>query len=73
MMETYITDFHKSLYITEIKKLAFHLPHVRILGTNHCGNTRCEALKRRIENQDMLCRRGYDDRVVASFEHQVYF
>ena len=39
MMETSIDDFHTSLYITEIQNLAFHLPHVHILGTNHCGNT----------------------------------
>ena len=37
MMETTISDFHTSLYIPAIHKLAFHLPHVRILGTNHCG------------------------------------
>ena len=37
MMETTISDFHTSFYIPAIQKLAFHLPHVRILGTNHCG------------------------------------
>ena len=35
-----IADFHTSFYIPEIKKLAFHLTNVRILGNNHCGNTR---------------------------------
>ena len=39
MMETSIAEFHNSLYIPEIKKLSFHLPCVRILGTHHCGNT----------------------------------
>ena len=38
MMETYIAGFHTSFYIPAIKNLTFHLPHVRILGTNHCGN-----------------------------------
>ena len=37
MMETTIYDFHTSFYIPAIQKLAFRLPHVRILGTNHCG------------------------------------
>ena len=36
MMETTISDFHTSFYIPSIQELAFHLPHVRILSTNHC-------------------------------------
>ena len=71
MIETYIDNFHTSFYITEIKNLAFHLPHVRILGTNNCGNTRREALKRRRENQDMLCHCDYAEIVVASYSHQI--
>ena len=59
MMEKYITDFHTSFYIPEIKKLEFQLPHVRILGPNHCGNKRHEAFKRRSAKQDVLCRRDY--------------
>ena len=35
-METYIYYFNIMFYIPEIQKLAFHLPHVRILGTSHC-------------------------------------
>ena len=37
MMEIFISYFHTSLYIPEIKRLVFHLPHVRLLGTHHCG------------------------------------
>ena len=37
MMETTIYEFHTSLYIPAIQKLHFHLPHLRMLGTNHCG------------------------------------
>ena len=37
MMETTISESHTSFYIPTIQKLAFNLPHVRILGTNHCG------------------------------------
>ena len=40
MMETTISNFCKNFYIPEIQKFAFHLPHVRILGTNHCGESR---------------------------------
>ena len=36
MMEITISDFHTSFYIPDIQKLAFHLPHVHILGTNNC-------------------------------------
>ena len=56
MMETTISDFHTCLYIPDIHKLAFHLPHVRILGTNHCGELRRTAFKRRELFQDVLYR-----------------
>ena len=51
--------------------MAFHLPHVRILGTNHCGELRRTAFKRRELFQDVLCRRDYAERVVASFANQI--
>ena len=60
MMETIIYEFNTSLYIPDIKKLAFNLPHVRILGTNHCSEMRRTAFKRRELFQDVLCRRDYD-------------
>ena len=69
MMETTISDFHTSFYIPAIKKLAFHLPHVGILGTNHCGEMRRTAFKRRQLFQDVLCRLDYDERVVTSFSN----
>ena len=50
---------HKFLYY-RYKNLSFHTPHVRILGTNHCGNTRHEAFKCHISCQDVLCRSDYD-------------
>ena len=40
MMETEISDFNTRFYIPAIKKLAFHLPHIRIFVTNHCGAMR---------------------------------
>ena len=56
MMETSNTDFHTSFYIPEIQNIAFCLQYVRILGTNHFGETRCEAFKHRRTFQDVLCR-----------------
>ena len=73
MLETSISDFHTSLYIPEIQKIVFHLPHIRILGTNHCGDNCTEAFKRQISNQDVLCRCDYDERVVAIFAHQIQY
>ena len=70
-METTIYDFHTSLYIPEIQKLAFHLPHVRILGTNHCGEMIRTAFKRRELFQDVLCSCDYYERLVASFANQI--
>ena len=46
-METAISNSHTSFYITAIYKLAFHIPHVQILGKNHCGDSRQTAFKRR--------------------------
>ena len=70
MMETTISYFHTSFYIPAIQKLAF-LPHVRILGANHCGELRCTAFKRSELFQDVLCRRDYDERVVSRFANQI--
>ena len=72
-METTISDFHTSFYIPAIQKLFFHLPHLRILGTNHCGELRCTAFKRRELFQDVLCCRDYAERVVASFSNQIQY
>ena len=71
MTETKISDFHTRLYIPAIQNLAFHLPHVRILGTNHCGEMRHTALKRRELFQDTRCRREYYERVVTSFANKI--
>ena len=70
-METTISGFSTSFYIPAIQKLAFCLPHVRILGTNHCGELWRTAFKRRELLQDVLCRRDYSERVVASFANQI--
>ena len=71
VMETYITDFHTSLYIPKIKKLVFHLPLLCILVTDHCGNTLREAFKHNRENKYLFRHRDYSGRVVDSFAHQI--
>ena len=71
MMEKTIYDFYTSLYIPSIQKLAFHLTHVSILGTNHCGAIQHTAFKQCELFKDVLCRRDYAERVVASFVYQI--
>ena len=71
MMETTISDFCTSFYIPAIQKMAFCLPHVRILGTNHYSELRRTAFKRRESFQDVLCRRDYAERAVSSFANQI--
>ena len=71
MMETTISGFHTSFYIPAIQKLAFHLPHVRILGKNHCGEFLRKAFKRRELFYDVLCLRDYVERLAASFANQI--
>ena len=71
MMETTIFGFHTSFYIPTIQTLAFHSPHVRILGTNHCVEMRLTAFKRRELLQDVLCIHDYADMAVVSFYHQI--
>ena len=70
-MEITISNFHTSFYIPDIQKLEFHNPHVQILGTSHCGDSCGNMFKRRELFQDVLCRCGYSERVVANFLHQI--
>ena len=51
--------------------MAFHLPHVRILGTNHCGYMRRTSFKQRELFQDFICRSDYAERLVARFYNQI--
>ena len=71
MMETTISNFHTSFYIPEIQKLAFHIPRVQIIGTNHCGESRRTVFKYIESFQDVLCCRDYAEMAVASFSHQI--
>ena len=71
-METTISNFRTSFYIPAIKKLAFDITHVQIMGTNHCGDSRRAAFKRRKPFQDVLCPRDYAESIVASSAHQIH-
>ena len=70
-MDTTIYNFHTYFYIPSIQKLVFHIPHVQILGKNHCGDSRQTAFKRRESFQGVLCRRDYAESVVASFAYKI--
>ena len=71
MMETTISNFHTSFYIPYIQKLAFHITHVQIMGTNHCGDYIQTVFKRRESFQDVLCCRDNAEHLIASFSHQI--
>ena len=53
MMETAISNFHASFYIPSIQKLTFHVSHIQILGTNHCGESL--ELHLNAENHFKMC------------------
>ena len=38
--------FHGDFSAAMIKKLAYHFPHIIMLGKNHCGRMRTEAFKK---------------------------
>ena len=71
LMEKTISGFRTSFYVPAIQKSAFHIPHVRILGTDQCGEMRHTAFKRRELFQDVLCCCDYAERVVASFANKI--
>ena len=59
--------------IPEIQKLAFHLPYVSILGTNHCGKEHHETFKGQSKQHDILFRSDYAGRIVYSFSHHIQY
>ena len=71
MMKTTISDFCTSFYIPAIQNVAFQIPHVRILGTNHYGKMWCTAFKYHELFQDVICHCYYSDKVVSSFACQI--
>ena len=71
LLETSITELREKFYISAIQKLAFHLPHVRILGTHQRGKKGRKAFKHRGNLHYDLCKRDYAERVVSSFANQI--
>ena len=71
MIKTTIYNFYTSLYIAEIQKLMFHIPHVQIMVTNHCGYSRRNAFKYPDSFQDVVLSLDYAERVIPSFTHQI--
>ena len=71
MTETTISDLKTSFYILAIQKMDFHIQHVCILGTNHCGKMRRTAFKQRGLFQDALCCHDYAERVVSRFANKI--
>ena len=51
--------------------MKFHIPDVKILSTNHCGDYFRTAFKRRESFQDVLCHHAYADRVVGISPHEI--
>ena len=73
MMDTSIADFFTSFYIPEIQKIAFHLPHMLILGTHYYSNTFREAFKCCRVFKNVLCSHDYSNRLVSSFSRPIQF
>ena len=71
MIETLVAYFRQRFYIPEIQKLVLHLPHIHIIGTRYCVNTRHEVFNCRASYQDLLFCLDYAEHVVAIFAHQI--
>jgi hypothetical protein len=59
-----IGEFHSVYHVPMVKKLAYHIAYVRILGNNHCGNERLLAA---CLSHEVRVRRDYADRWKAEF------
>ena len=64
LIEETISQFHNNYYKPAIMKLAFHLPHVKLLGKHHCAAQRKAAFVQRGANMDITLRRDYAERCV---------
>ena len=69
--KTTIDEFHNKHYQKSIYKLAHHLPHVKILGTNETGKTRKEAFHSRGGKGDMQSKRDYAERLTEDTGVQI--
>jgi hypothetical protein len=58
---------YQNYYNPVIEKFAYHLAHVKIVGTNHIGLTRREDLSMRHKKKDIKVQCDFADRLVAAF------
>ena len=58
-------------YTPGIQKLAFHLTHVRIIVTYHCGKERHEVFKNWSKKHGVLFQSDYAEQIASIFAHQI--
>ena len=63
-----IGTFMNDYYVPALRKLAYHRPHTRILGKDHCGALRLAAYKRK---PSVRTRRDYAERLAAAFSLEI--
>ena len=61
--------FHRDFFVPMLKKLAFHFPHVIMLGKNYCGRMRKEAFEKALF--DIMERRDYAERLAGLFDMEL--
>ena len=65
-------DLMKKIHL-EIKNLAYHFPHVDILGTHQCGKESRELFYHIGPFQDLKFCRDYAEHSIASFTNQIQY
>eukprot|EP00957_Ditylum_brightwellii_P081621 6209078-Ditylum_brightwellii.AAC.1 len=66
-----VSSFHQLYYKPAIEKLAYHLPHMQIVGTKHIGSARRDAMLRCNEKKDIKVWCDFADRFVAEFATEI--
>ena len=59
------------MYIPDIQKMKFYLPHVEILVTHRFGKEFHKAFKCRVFYRDVKFHYDYADHLVANFSNQI--
>ena len=71
LMDTSIEQFHKKIYITDLKNPTFNLPHICILVTHYCGKEQHSAFQRRGYYQYIKFCYEYTEILVSRFKNQI--
>jgi len=66
---TSIGEFHETWFEPAVEALAYHWPHVTMLGKRHCGKCRREAFTQKI--RDVFRRRDNAERLKALFNWEI--